>query len=40
MGAVFYLNSNMFHTAWENKTKRNIHLLEVELRLDPLFLAK
>lgn len=40
MGACFFLNSNTFHTAWENKSKRNIHLLECSLKLDPLFLAK
>ena len=40
MGAVFYLNSNTFHTAWQNNSKRNVHLLFCELRLEPLFLAK
>ncbi|MDB4410379.1 hypothetical protein N9201_01670 [bacterium] len=40
LGATFYLNSNTFHTACENKSIRNVHLLVCDIKLDPLFLAK
>ena len=40
LGATFYLNSNTFHTACENNSIRNVHLLVCDIRLEPLFLAK
>ena len=40
LGATFYLNSNTFHTACENNSIRNVHLLVCDIKLDPLFLVK
>ena len=40
MGTSFHLNSDTFHTAYDNNTKRPAHFLVCTMKLDPLFLVK
>jgi hypothetical protein len=40
MGTSFHLNSDTFHTAYDNNTRRPAHLLVCTMKLDPLFLVK